>query len=67
MKLIFLGTGSAFVTANNYHSNMVLEMKNGKSLTVDLMQDILSMRKIFKAKILLRFISVTAMLIMMAG
>lgn len=36
MKLIFLGTGSAFTVGDdNYHSNMLLESKNGKRLLID--------------------------------
>lgn len=36
MKLIFLGTGSAFtVGAQNYHSNMLLESPQGKRLLID--------------------------------
>lgn len=36
MKLIFLGSGSAFtVGANNYHSNMLLENDNNERLLID--------------------------------
>lgn len=36
MKLVFLGTGSAFtVGVDNYHSNMLLESENGKCLLID--------------------------------
>ena len=39
MKLIFLGTGSAF-TIGNYQSNMLLEDDNGKRLLIDCGSDI---------------------------
>ncbi len=36
MRLIFLGTGAAFVTdPNNYHSNLLLESADGKLLLID--------------------------------
>lgn len=36
MRLIFLGTGSAFVTdVNNYQSNMILQSESGKWLLID--------------------------------
>ncbi len=36
MELVFLGTGSAFTVGdNNYHSNALLKMDNGKSLLID--------------------------------
>lgn len=35
MKLIFLGTGSAFTIGDNYQSNMILIHDNGKRLLID--------------------------------
>lgn len=35
MKLTFLGSGSAFTTGDNFHSNMLLESENGKRLLID--------------------------------
>jgi len=35
MKLIFLGSGSAFVVGQNYHSNMLLQNDHGKFLLID--------------------------------
>jgi ribonuclease BN (tRNA processing enzyme) len=35
MKLIFIGTGSAFTVGGNYHSNMLLESDSGKRLLID--------------------------------
>lgn len=41
MKLIFLGTGSAFTVGDhNYHSNMLLESSEGKRLLIDCGSDI---------------------------
>ncbi len=35
MKLTFIGSGSAFTTHNNYHSNMLLESDDGRRLLID--------------------------------
>ncbi len=35
MKLIFLGSGSAFAPFGNYQSNMILQAKSGKNLLMD--------------------------------
>ena len=35
MKLIFLGSGSAFTTGGNYHSNMILQNQSGARLMLD--------------------------------
>ena len=41
MKLIFLGSGSAFtVQDNNYHSNMLLVAPNDKKLLIDCGADV---------------------------
>ncbi len=41
MKLLFLGTGSAFVPIeDNYQSNMLLIHPNGKNLLIDCGSDI---------------------------
>lgn len=41
MKLIFLGTGSAFtIGEDNYHSNMVVQSDDGKNLLLDCGSDI---------------------------
>lgn len=40
MKLIFLGSGSAFTVGQNYHSNMLLENDHGQYLLIDCGTDI---------------------------
>jgi ribonuclease BN (tRNA processing enzyme) len=40
MKLIFLGSGSAFAPLGNYQSNMILQAKSGKNLLLDCGSDI---------------------------
>lgn len=40
MKLIFLGSGSAFAQIGNYQSNIILQAKSGKNLLVDCGSDV---------------------------
>ena len=35
MKLLFIGSGSAFTTGGNFHSNMVLQAENGNRILLD--------------------------------
>ena len=35
MKLQFIGTGSAFITGGNFHSNMILQSPNGARILLD--------------------------------
>ncbi len=40
MKLVFVGTGSAFTVGGNYNSNMYFESENGKKLLIDCGADV---------------------------